>query len=106
MFDDSTHKKCSKCGEVKLRGEFNRYKRNKNGLTPDCKRCRSEYRRKWNFKNKEKVNESSRKWRLKNKERMSKYNREYKEENKEKVSEYNREYKEENKEKVSEYNRE
>lgn len=38
-------KKCTKCGETKARGEFNKSKRNKDGLRSECKSCMAQYYR-------------------------------------------------------------
>ena len=40
-------KRCSKCGQVKPIGDFNRNKRAKDGLISYCKQCNKEYQAEW-----------------------------------------------------------
>lgn len=37
-------KKCSKCGQIKDKSEFYHHRATKDGLTPQCKQCMTEYR--------------------------------------------------------------
>ena len=66
MFDDSTHKKCSKCKEVKLRDEFYKNNAKKYGLSSECKECAKKKARLYNKNNKEKTKE----YRERNKEKI------------------------------------
>lgn len=45
-------KRCTKCGEEKNEGEFNKDKRKKDGLSNHCKKCKSKYYRSHKEKNK------------------------------------------------------
>ncbi len=38
-FDGTEYKQCSKCREVKLRSQFHRDKKRRDGLTPQCSAC-------------------------------------------------------------------
>lgn len=38
-------KTCTKCGEIKLRGEFNKSKRGGDGFAAECRACRKKYYR-------------------------------------------------------------
>jgi len=55
-------KKCSKCGEVKLLGDFNKNRYSKDGSSCHCKTCAKETTRKWNQENKDKHQEHRKKW--------------------------------------------
>lgn len=47
-------KKCTKCGEEKLLGEFRRYKgRSKDGHRPICTECQNKYDREYRARKKE-----------------------------------------------------
>ena len=58
---------CTKCGEEKLLGEFNKQPRGKYGKRPECKLCAKQYRRE-------------------NKEKIAKRQKQYSQENKEKIN--------------------
>ena len=104
-FDDSTHKKCSKCGEVKERGEFYNVKSKKDGKDSHCIKCDKIKGATYREVNKDKIDEKNRKYREKNKDKIKVYSRKYYEENKDKVNERNRKYREENKGKIKVYRR-
>ena len=89
-------KKCSKCGEVKSLGEFNKDKNKKDGLRSQCKACTKAY----SEDNKEKKKE----YRDRNKQRAKEYSALYRKNNKENLLEKKREYYHKNKEKINEYN--
>jgi len=103
MFDDSTHKKCSKCGEVKLRGEFYRDKRKKDGLRSDCSKCNKESRSKWRKLNKDKIKNTSKIYYDNNKDIINEKSRIYHKQNKKKLSKKRREYYKKNKDKIKKY---
>ena len=46
-------KKCTKCGIEKLFSDFNKSKRNKNGLRSSCRECDNSYNARWRSENKE-----------------------------------------------------
>ena len=94
MSDQKT-KRCSKCGEVKLRAEFNADRSKKYGLCSCCESCEKKYR----AENREKAAERHRKYRAKNKEKLAESWRKYYVENKEKLAERDRKYRAKNKEK-------
>ena len=71
------HKKCTKCGETKLKTCFYTDKRLKSNLVGGCKKCKSKYGKKRYKKNPEKIKENKRKWRKENPE----YSKKYREEN-------------------------
>jgi len=55
------YKKCSKCGEVKEHGEFNKSKFNKDGFVNTCKPCVREYNRIYHKERKEGIRSSKKK---------------------------------------------
>ncbi len=63
-------KKCSKCGEVKPLEEFNKQKRNPDGLNYDCKICLRASKKLWREANPDKVMASRRKWKSNNKDKV------------------------------------
>lgn len=83
-------KTCTKCKKEKLFEEYNKNKRYKNGLDPQCKECLKE---KYHSR-RDKQLESQRKWRDKNKD----YQKEWAKDNKKRI-EYLKNYYQENKEK-------
>ena len=66
-------KKCTKCGDVKDVGEFNKRKTTSDGLRYICKQCAREYRQ----SNKEQISERNREYHQVNKEQISERKREY-----------------------------
>lgn len=48
-------KRCTQCGKVKKLGEFTRDKQLRSGITSRCKTCSSEYQRKYQEQNRERV---------------------------------------------------
>jgi len=93
---------CTKCGvEYPATTEFfYRDKYKKSGLIGQCKKCKSEYEKEYNKKNKEKRNKSSKNWRENNKEKKKEIDRKYYENNKEKIKKYQKEYREKNIDKI------
>ncbi len=63
-------KKCTKCGEVKELGEFNKQKGNPDGLNYKCRECLRADKKKWREANPDKVKQSRRKWKGKNKDKV------------------------------------
>ena len=69
-------KRCSKCGKVRPVDEFRK-------SMSWCKRCCSEYHKKYRQENKERIAEYREKYRQENKERVAEYRKKYRQENKE-----------------------
>jgi 5-methylcytosine-specific restriction endonuclease McrA len=91
-------KKCSKCGIEKAFNCFNKDKSKKDGLRPQCKDCRKEYRE----QNKEKAKDfyEANKDKIKdyykqNKDRLLQAQKDFYEANKDKIKEYQKEYQKE-----------
>ena len=102
-------KECSCCHKIKPVSEFNKNKRDADGLVLKCKEClkqyyqenkesKKEYMKEYNQKNKEHIKE----YNQKNKERIKEYKKIYRQENKDKIKEYHREYWQENKDDIKE----
>lgn len=111
-YDNSVHHYCTKCKLVKLRTEFNKSTKSKNGLQNKCKYCQKEYleknkeQAKVNYRiryknNRENILKNSRKSKQKNKEKNREYNKSYAEKNKDSISEYQRIYHQKNKEEIT-----
>jgi len=96
-------KLCSKCNRLfpETPEYFNRKNITRSGLTPHCKKCIRETRKRYYQRNKEKVAKYNKKYQDKNKEKITKYNKEYYQKNKEKKKAYNKEYYQKNKEKIN-----
>lgn len=81
-------KKCSKCGEVKLLGEFGVNKLFKDELHIYCKPCASDMRKAWRKSAPDKVREISKRCYLKNKKAISKYHKQWAEKNSQQLDSY------------------
>lgn len=87
-------KECSCCHEIKSVSEFNKAKRELDGLQLKCKECLKEYYQ----KNKERIKEYYQEYRQENKESI----KEYRQKNKESIKEYNKQYQKDNAERIKE----
>jgi 5-methylcytosine-specific restriction endonuclease McrA len=67
MLDMLSHKRCSKCGELKSVTGFSKNKRYSDGYQSYCKDCMSLYSKKWDENNSEKRKSIMSKWRTNNK---------------------------------------
>ena len=85
-------KECSKCGETKDVSEYGKRKKNKDGLTCQCKSCISDKNKTYYQNNKERYKRWNRKNKLNNKERYKLVNEEWIRANKEHLRNYQREY--------------
>lgn len=68
-------KQCIKCKEVKQFSEFSKNSKKENGVNSLCKKCHSEYRKKYYTLNKEKELEQVKKYQLANLEKYKSYNK-------------------------------
>ncbi len=91
------YKKCSKCKEIKLFGEFHKSKSTKDGYHAVCKICRKNYSQ----NNKEHINMMNKNYYSANKEKIVDWHKDYYTINKEKIVDYSREYRKHNKHKVN-----
>ena len=64
-------KKCTKCLTVKSFEDFNKAKKNKDGLNTWCRVCTNDYSREWARKNKKRHQSNYQKWRKNNLERAN-----------------------------------
>lgn len=92
-------KKCNKCNVEKEVEEFSKDKTKKDGYSTICKKCRAEYAKTYNKKNRgrrreyvkeniDMVRETARLYHIKNKNRRLAQNKKYREENREALNEY------------------
>lgn len=101
-------KKCTKCQEEKTLDNFSK-RSNRETLKTMCRSCVSEYNKKYNKKNKEKITQLRKAWiandenRKKRDEYMLTYNKEYQKKNKEKLNAISKAWRENNPEKMAEY---
>lgn len=70
-----TRKKCTKCGEQKLRSGFSRHFASADGRRGECKECRKIYLRQYRANNLERALEAQREWRAQNPDRVSEHRR-------------------------------
>lgn len=99
--DDTTTKRCTKCGEEKPKSEFSKHKQGKEGLRPQCKACIHAY----NIINTEQRRKYTQEYRAANIDRIKESNREYYAANADRINEYKKEYYAENTAKVLEKSR-
>jgi DNA repair exonuclease SbcCD ATPase subunit len=92
-------KVCTKCKEEKPLTEFNKCRRNQDGLQSHCKNCQKKYRQ----ENREQKFEYNKQYRQENREKLSELSKQYRQENREKLSELNKQWYQENREQKLEY---
>ena len=97
-----TTKKCSKCGEVKLLGEFHKNKTMKCGYSCYCKKCAYEVKKEWRKKNYWHEYEVNKLWRKANPEKCKATREKYVLNNLEKVRAGKRKWNLNNSEKMKE----
>jgi len=101
-------KKCTKCQEEKSLNDFATTNKGKT-LRAMCRSCVTEYNKKYNKNNKEKITQLREAWLAKDENRKKRdkymliYNKEYRKKNKEKVDAQSKAWKEANPEKMAEY---
>ena len=102
-----TQKRCTKCGKVKLAGEFGKDKRLISGIKSWCKRCRLDIAKIWRDANREKINKKLRDWYTNHPGKNYEYHKKYiaKEGKDLLLKTSGRKWKLENKEKVREISR-
>ena len=66
-------KTCKKCGEVKLKTEFDKRKDSIDGYRHICRLCRIEKNKEWNRKHRKKLLLTMKKWRKANREKIKEY---------------------------------
>lgn len=99
--DDTTLKRCTKCGETKPRDQFSKDKSRKCGLSPHCKACNAVYR----AQNAGAIKEYKRRWETENREQLREHKRNYDEANREQVRDRQRRYRAEHLETIREQKR-
>lgn len=70
-------KKCTKCEEIKVFDEFHKNKKNRDGLSYICKKCRAKVEKEYQKTHAEELREYGKEYRRINKERIRKVHREY-----------------------------
>ena len=95
-------KTCTKCKETKPTTEFNKDKRNKDGLVNSCKACQKAYQKAYYEANREKRKASDKAYYEANRERRKASDKAYYEANRERIKASRRAYREANLEAVRE----
>jgi hypothetical protein len=97
-------KTCTSCHKELAATTENFYlePRGKFGLFSKCKKCKSEYAKKYDQKNKIKLAQYHKKYNEENKIKIAQYNKKYRQENKIKKTKYDKKYRQENKIKENE----
>ena len=85
-------KLCGKCQIEKPVVEFNKYKKNPDGLQAYCRQCNKQYHSKWYQTNKEHVDSKRTKHRKENPEQETQIRRKWEEKNREKRNQQHRDY--------------
>lgn len=113
-------KRCSKCGDWKLKSDFKKDKRSKDGYTSTCKVCHREdvrlyhkanlekervRKRGWVEANRERVREQDRNWRANNHGKRLESGRTWRENNPEKMRGFRQKWSDANPEKIRQYSR-
>ena len=99
------YKRCSKCWEVKGVGEFTKVSRAFDGLSCECKKCKSLRAREYREKNTGMIKEAKKEYYINNKDKISKKHSTYYKINMIHIIEYRKKYKTENHQRLSELNR-
>ena len=73
LFDYDLVKKCSKCGIVKLKSNFHKDKKSKDGLTSHCRVCKSHYNKNYYNKNRDSELERRKKYISQNRGKINEY---------------------------------
>jgi len=94
------YKRCSKCKDVKSIKEFLEDKTRKDGLYPQCKKCVSEYQKKYRSKNKDKLKKRHKEYLELNKQARSEYQKKWQKDNRENIKKQRKQYRENNKLKI------
>jgi len=89
-----TKKRCSKCDELKLVGEFSKRKASKDGLQPQCKACRAAYDKRYRDANHELVTAQHKRYREAHRAEIAAYDERYYEANREEEAAYDKRYRE------------
>ena len=109
------NKVCNKCGINKDINEFSKYKvKGKEYYRSQCKKCRCDYQKEYNAKNKDEISIKNKIYREKNKNKLREHSKKFYQEHKEEIKEYKKkneehykkwrkEYREKNKEHIKEY---
>lgn len=90
--DKSNFKVCSSCNESKPCSEFHKNKHSKDGFYNKCKKCKSEYGKKYRLENKEIIKRRKKKYRDENKDKIKEYSKKYYEANAEELRRKSLEY--------------
>ena len=90
--DKSNFKVCSSCNESKPCSEFHKNKHSKDGFYNKCKKCKSEYGKKYRLENKEIIKQRKKKYRDENKDKIKEYSKKYYEANAEELRRKSLEY--------------
>lgn len=99
-------KRCTKCGEIKSKSEFNKRKASKkDGLEAQCRECRHAYTATHREGHREDEKERARLWRTGNAERHRQYTKNWISKNSERVKEYKQVYRSTNFEKIREFSK-
>lgn len=105
VFISQTHKQCTKCNEIKSIDNFHKRNDKKDGLSTQCKHCKSSIDKQYRELNKDKIKQDKKKYYNENKETIDITKKEYQQKNKELIKKYQKEYREKNKDTIKEYNK-
>lgn len=95
------NKKCIVCNIVKDVTEFDLRNNSKDGYNNKCKKCKSNYNKKYYKNNKDRLTASCKEYDQKHKKEKTQYNKEYYEKNKETLISKNKNYRQSHKQEIS-----
>lgn len=98
-------KKCSKCGKIKQISDF-KIRSDTGKPRGQCKKCRSEYIKEYERKNKDRISKNRKEYRDNNMEECLKKEKASRRKNKNQREEYNKRYRKEHKEEICRYMKE
>lgn len=99
------YKRCTKCGEIKLRADFSIDRSRPLGFRSHCKLCSAKAKKQWQQSHEDEVREYSRRRYIENADENRETARQYYIDHREKRREYSRRYRAEHPDKIKEYNR-
>ncbi|MFQ5687600.1 MAG: hypothetical protein ACE5GV_13180 [Candidatus Scalindua sp.] len=98
-------KKCTKCGKTKKIAEYQKKKQSKDGLNSICRKCCSQYFKKYYEANKDKIRAKEKEYYEQNKEVIKIHSKEWQINNPEKARLQKKKYREAHRDEVNDHRR-
>ena len=94
--DSMKTKKCRVCGEEKTIDCFGKNSSLKDGLQPQCNKCRKRQKKKYRIKHKDAIRKANKQYRVENWKKIQESQRQYSKKNREEIGKKNKRYRIEN----------